>query len=52
LISNRKPAGRLLLDRNRERAAGQGERAADRQRLVVLPFGVPFLDIEIEAGQA
>jgi hypothetical protein len=30
-------AGGLLLDRNLEHGAGQAERAADRQRLVVLP---------------
>jgi len=32
-----KPAGRLLENRSRERRAGQGERAADRQRLKFAP---------------
>ena len=44
------PALLLLLDRDLERGAGQGKRAADRQRLVVQPLRVPFLDVEIEAG--
>ena len=34
----------------REHGAGHGERAADRQRLVGPPLGVPFLDIEVEPG--
>jgi hypothetical protein len=45
------PADGLPGDRGRECGAGQGERAADRQRLVGLPLRVPFLDVEIEAGQ-
>jgi hypothetical protein len=45
------PASRLLRDRNLERGAGQFERAADRQRLVSLPLRVPFLNVEVEAGQ-
>jgi hypothetical protein len=49
--ADHEPAGGLLGDRSRERGAGQFERAADRQRFVGLPLGVPFLDVEVEAGQ-
>ena len=28
-----------------------GERAADRKRFVAQPLGVPFLDVQVEAGQ-
>jgi hypothetical protein len=41
---------RLLGDHNVERGVGQGERAADRQRLVVVIFE-PLLDVEVEARQ-
>jgi hypothetical protein len=42
--------GGLLGDRNLERGAGQFERAADRQRFVLVALE-PFLDVEIEAGE-
>jgi hypothetical protein len=48
--TDREPAGGLLGDRSRECSAGQVERAADRQRLVLVALE-PFLDVEIEAGQ-
>jgi hypothetical protein len=48
LIANR-PAG-LLRDRDVEGGAGCGERAADRERLVMQPLRVPFLDVEVEAS--
>jgi hypothetical protein len=38
-------------NRRRECGASQGERAADRECHVVQPFRVPFLDVEIEAGE-
>jgi hypothetical protein len=44
-------AGGLLRDRNLEHGTCEGERAADRQRLVGLPLRVPFFDVEVEAGQ-
>jgi hypothetical protein len=44
VIADHKPAGGLLRDRGREGGAGQGERAAHRQRLVVQSLGVPLLD--------
>jgi len=49
-LADREHAGRLLLDRSLKRGARHGERAADRQRLVVVTLE-PFLDLEIEAGQ-
>jgi hypothetical protein len=49
--ADHEPGGGLLSDRSREGCARQGERAADRKRLVVQPLGVPRLDVEVEAGQ-
>jgi hypothetical protein len=46
------PAGRFFLNRDLKHRTGEGERAADRQRLVVLPLRVPFLDVEVKAGQS
>ena len=46
-----RPTGGLLRDRNLEHGVGQFERAADRQRLVSLSLRVPFLDVEVKAGQ-
>jgi hypothetical protein len=42
------PGSGLLGDGGREHGAGQFGRAANRQRLVVLPFGVPFFDVEVK----
>ena len=49
-LPDHEPGGGLLGDRNLEGGAGQGERAADRQRLVAVAFE-PLLDVEVEAGQ-
>jgi hypothetical protein len=48
-VADHEAADGLLLDRGCERGAGQGERAADRQRLASVS---PFLDVEIEDGQS
>jgi hypothetical protein len=51
---------RLIVDLKRDkphwgarkiREGAPGERAADRQRLVVLPRRIPLLDVEVEAGE-
>jgi hypothetical protein len=49
-VSDHETAGGLLGDCDRERGAGQFERATDRQRLVVVALE-PFLDVKIEAAQ-
>jgi len=43
-LPDHKPTARLVLDRNIERGAGQGERAADRQQ-------VAFLKVEPRAAR-
>jgi len=50
-LTDHESAGGLLGDCGLECGAGQGERAADGQRLVVQLLLVPFLDIEVEAGE-
>ena len=50
-LPDHEPAGGLLSNRGIEGGVGQGERAADCQRLLVQPLIVPFLDVEVEAGK-
>ena len=49
--ADHEPAGWLLGNRNLEHGTGERERAADGQRFVGLPLRVPFLDVEVEAGE-
>lgn len=49
--ADHEPAGWLLRDCSSEHHADQFERAADRKHLVIALLRVPFLDIELEAGQ-
>jgi hypothetical protein len=50
-VADHEAADGLLGDRSREHGVGQGERAADHERLVVVALE-PLLDVEIEAGQS